>query len=347
MAKALSHKTDANLHPSLERYGLSDEQLVALLRNMLLQRTVDNRGFQLNRQGKIPFALGSEGHEAVQAAAGMAFRRGRDILVPYYRDLGLVLAIGFTPLDMLLSMFARAEDRSGGRQFPNHYTKREIGLMSISSIIAAHVPHAVGAAYAIKYRNETGRVVLCTFGEGATSEGEWHESVNFAAVHNLPIVFLCQNNEFAISVPQEQQMRVKDVAQKASGYGIPGEVFDGIDPLVSYDAIRRAMDRAREGGGPTLLEAKCARFLAHSTDDDDRTYRSREAIQELRKRDPLQLFAATLLAERIIDEAGVEDLKRSVLMETNQATDQAEALPYPAPEDLYTNVYEGDYEPWQ
>src|SRR5271165_1331836 len=145
---------------SLERHGLNDDQLRAMFRNMLLQRQVDNRGFQLNRQGKIPFALGSEGHEAVQAAAAMAFKRGTDILVPYYRDLGLVLGIGFTPLDMLLSLFARAGDRSGGRQFPNHYTKRELGLMSISSIIAAHVPHAVGAAYAIKYRGESGRAVL-------------------------------------------------------------------------------------------------------------------------------------------------------------------------------------------
>ena len=271
---------------AFERYGLNDEQLVTILRNMLMQRIVDNRGFQLNRQGKVPFALGSEGHEAVQAGAAMAFARGKDILVPYYRDLGLVLGIGYPILDLLLSMFARSADRAGGRQFPNHFGNHELGIMNISSIIAAHIPHAVGAAYAITYRRESGRAVLVTFGEGATSEGEWHESINFAAIHNLPIVFLCQNNEIAISVPQSKQMHVKNVADKAAAYGMPGESFDGLNALVSYDAVHRALDRARSGGGPTLLEAKCARFLSHSTDDDDRTYRSREVVQELRKRDP-------------------------------------------------------------
>ena len=147
---------------SLERRGLTDEQLVAMLRNMLLQRQIDNRGFQLNRQGKIPFALGSEGHEALQAGAAMAFARGKDVLAPYYRDLGLVLGIGLTPYEMFVSMFARAADASGGRQFPNHYTARERGLLSISSIIAAHCPHAVGVAYAFKLRRETGRAVLVT-----------------------------------------------------------------------------------------------------------------------------------------------------------------------------------------
>src|ERR1700676_1205661 len=136
-------KTTATRGRELERAGLSDEQLVAMLRNMLLQRQLDNRGFQLNRQGKIPFAMGSEGHEAVQSGAAMAFKRGVDILVPYYRDIGLAAGIGYTPLEMRLSFFARAADHSGGRQFPSHFTKREAGLMTISSIIAAHLPHAV------------------------------------------------------------------------------------------------------------------------------------------------------------------------------------------------------------
>jgi 2-oxoisovalerate dehydrogenase E1 component alpha subunit len=332
---------------AFERYGLSDEQLVAILRNMLLQRIVDNRGFQLNRQGKVPFALGSEGHEAVQAGAALAFARGKDILVPYYRDLGLVLGVGYPVLDLLLAMFARGADRAGGRQFPNHFGNRDLGIMNISSIIAAHTPHAVGAAYAIKLRGESGRAVLVTFGEGGTSEGEWHESVNFASIHNLPIVFLCENNEFAISVPQSKQMHVKDVAQKAAAYGIPGECFDGMDPLVSYDAVRRALERARCGGGPTLLEAKCARFLSHSTDDDDRTYRSREAVQELRKRDPITTYEAILLQSGIIDEAGIEALRREALAVTNEATDRAEAMPLPEPSDLYKNVYAGSFEPWQ
>jgi len=340
-------KTVTSRAGSLDRRGLTDEQLVAMLRNMLLQRQIDNRGFQLNRQGKIPFALGSEGHEAIQAGAAMAFVRGKDVLAPYYRDLGLVLGCGFTPLEMLNSMFARAADRSGGRQFPNHYTNKDLGLLSISSIIAAHVPHAVGVAYAFTYRGESGRAVLTTTGEGATSEGEWHESVNFAAVHKLPVVFLVENNSFAISTPQSAQMAIQNVADKAAGYGIPGVICDGMDPIASYAAVHEAMERARTGGGPTLVEAKCYRYLSHSTDDDDRTYRDRAAIEEARKLDPVPVFERVLLEAGVIDEERVKALKADVLRDTNEATDTAESFGYPSPSDLYTNVYEGPFEPWQ
>src|SRR6202048_781995 len=241
-------KTTAARGRELDRAGLSDEQLVAILRNMLLQRQLDNRGFQLNRQGKIPFALGSEGHEAVQSGAAMAFKRGSDVLVPYYRDLGLALGVGMTPFEILSSLFARETDRSGGRQFPNHYTNHDLGVISISSIIAAHCTHAVGVAFAFKYRGESGRAVICTTGEGATSQGEWHESVNFAAVHQLPIVFLVENNEWAISTPQSMQMKVANVAYKAPGYGVPGVVCDGFSPIATYRAMHQALERARSGG---------------------------------------------------------------------------------------------------
>jgi len=340
MAKAM---TQAG---KLDRRGLTDEQLVAMLRNMLLQRQLDNRGFQLNRQGKIPFALGSEGHEAAQAGAAMAFVRGKDVLAPYYRDLGLVLGCGFTPLEMLNSMFARAADRSGGRQFPNHYTNKEMGLLSISSIIAAHCPHAVGVAYAFKYRKEAGRAVLCCTGEGATSEGEWHESLNFAAVHKLPVVFFVENNNYAISTPSTMQMNVEHVSDKASGYGMPGALVDGFDPIATYATMKEAMDRARTGGGPTLVEAMVYRYLSHSTDDDDRTYRDRVAIEEARKNDPVPIFERRLLDAGVIDEARVKALKADILRETNEATDTAEAFPLPQAADLYKNVYEGAYEPW-
>jgi 2-oxoisovalerate dehydrogenase E1 component alpha subunit len=332
---------------SLERRDLTDAQLVAMLRNMFLQRQIDNRGFQLNRQGKISFALGSEGHEALQAGAAMAFARGKDVLAPYYRDLGLVLGIGITPFDMLVSMFARAADPSGGRQFPNHYTSRAAGLLSISSIIAAHCPHAVGVAYAMKLRRQSGRAVLVTTGEGATSEGEWHESINFAAVHKLPIVFLVENNGYAISTPQRAQTAIIDIADRAVGYGIPGSVCDGMDPIASYAAVKVALERARTGGGPTLVEAKCSRFLSHSTDDDDRSYRDRAEVDEARKHDPLPAFERVLIEAGVIDEAMVGQLKADVLRETNEATDAAEALPFPDAADLYTEVYAGSFEPWR
>jgi 2-oxoisovalerate dehydrogenase E1 component alpha subunit len=331
----------------LDRGGLTDEQLVAMLWNMLLQRQLDNRGFQLNRQGKIPFALGSEGHEALQAGAAMAFVRGTDILAPYYRDLGLVLGVGITPLDLLTNMFAREADLSGGRQFPNHYTARDRGVLSISSIIAAHCPHAAGAAYALTYDGELGRAVLCSTGEGATSEGEWHEAINFSAVHKLPIVFLVQNNGWAISTPQSKQMAIADVADKASGYGLPGMICDGTDPVATYRTMKIAMERARSGGGPTLVEAKCYRFLAHSTDDDDRAYRDREEVARQREDDPIPKFERVLLEAGIIDDPGLAAMKADVLQQANVATDTAEGLPYPLVDDMMTHVYAGTaYEPW-
>jgi 2-oxoisovalerate dehydrogenase E1 component alpha subunit len=332
---------------TLERHGLSDEQLKAIFRTMLLQRQLDNRGFQLNRQGKVPFALGSEGHEALQAGAAMAFVRGQDILAPYYRDLGLSIGIGLSPYEIMLSIFARADDHNGGRQFPNHYSSKRAGLMSFSSILAAHIPHAVGAAYAFKYRKETGRAVLVTFGDGTTSEGEWHESMNFAAVHKLPIVFLCENNQWAISTPLALQMGQPNIYKRADGYGMPGEQFDGFDPLATYDAVSRAMERARNGGGPTLLEGVCYRFLAHSTDDNDMTYRTREDVTERRKGDPVPRFENLLLESDIMNAEQVAAMKQDVLRETNEATDKAEALPFPAADDLYKHVYEGAWEPWQ
>lgn len=316
-------------------------------RVMLMHRRLETRGFELNRQGKIPFASAGEGHEAVQAGAAMAFERGMDILVPYYRDLGLDLGIGLSPYEVLLSLFARAGDHSAGRQFPHHYASKKLGLYTISSVIAAQLPHAVGAAYALKYRKEAGRAVLTTFGDGATSEGEWHESLNFAAIHQLPIVFLCENNEWAISTPLSAQMGQPDVYKRAAGYGIPGVVVDGFDPIACYGAVKEAMDRARSGGGPTLIEAKCYRFLSHTTDDDDRTYRSRDEVQNRRKDDPVPKFERILIEHGVLTSQEAEALKSSVLAEANEATDRAESMPFARPEDLYSNVYEGTCEPWQ
>jgi 2-oxoisovalerate dehydrogenase E1 component alpha subunit len=331
---------------SFERHGLTDEQLVAMFRTMLTQRTLENRGFQLNRQGKIPFASASEGHEGVQAGAAMAFERGKDILVPYYRDLGLALGIGLTPYEVLLSLFARAADHSGGRQFPHHYASRALGIQTISSVIAAQLPHAVGAAYALQYRGENGRAVLTTFGDGATSEGEWHESINFAAVHKLPIVFLCENNEWAISTPLSKQMGQPDIFKRAEGYGLPGIVVDGMDAIACYAAVRDALGRARSGNGPSLVEAKCYRFLAHTTDDDDRAYRSREEVAERRKDDPVPRFERLLVEHSVLTPEGVEALKRSILEEANDATDRAEAMAYPAAADIRERVYAEGCQPW-
>ncbi len=313
---------------------------------MLLQRAVDNRGFQLNRQGKIGIAMGSEGHEAVQAGAGMAFERGKDLLYPYYRNTGLTLACGFALEDVFRSQFARATDTTGGRSIINHVSDKKKGIASISSILAAQCPHAVGAAYAIKYRGESDRMVLCQFGEGSTSEGEWHESVNFAAVHQVPVVFLCENNQWAISTPISKQMGNPSVAARAQGYGIEGVVIDGFDPIAVYEAVRRARDKAVTGGGPTIVEAMCYRFLSHTTDDDERTYRTREEVAEQRINDPVPRFELRLIDAGVLTSERIEEMRKEVAARVNATTDAIEREPLPAPETLYTNVYAGSHEVW-
>jgi 2-oxoisovalerate dehydrogenase E1 component alpha subunit len=320
---------------------------LALLGNMLLQRAVDSRGFQLNRQGKIAIAMGSEGHEAVQAGTGFAFERGRDVLYPYYRNTGLILACGFPLVDLFRSQFTRATDRTKGRQIINHITGADVGIASISSIIAAQCTHAVGAAYAIERRGERGRAVFCQFGEGATSEGEWHEAMNFAAVRRLPVVFVCENNRWAISTPQAKQMANPDVAARAAGYGLPGVVVDGFDPLAVHAAVRAARDRAADGGGATLVEAKCYRFLSHTTDDDDRTYRDPAEVAAQRDRDPVPAFERRLLGLGIIDDARLAALRDEVTATVNATTDAVEAEPLPSASDLFGNVYADGDEAWR
>jgi 2-oxoisovalerate dehydrogenase E1 component alpha subunit len=327
------------------REQLSREQLLTLFRNMLVQRAVDTRGFQLNRQGKIAIAMGSEGHEAVQAGTGLAFERGTDVLYPYYRNTGLVLACGFPLEDVFRSQFSRRSDRTGGRSIINHVTSKAAGIASISSIVAAHVPHAVGAAWALRAR-KAGGVVFAQFGDGATSTGEWHESMNFAAVHQLPVVFVCENNQWAISTPIAKQMVVPDVYKKAAGYGMRGAVCDGFDPVAVYAAVRDARSYAASGAGPCLVEAKCYRFLSHTTDDDDRTYRTPEEIAQQRINDPLPTFEARLLDADVLDAAGVRALRDEVTQLVNAVTDEVEREPLPEAGDLYSDVYAGPHDPW-
>ena len=325
---------------------LSREQLLKLFRDMLTQRAVDTRGFQLNRQGKIGIAMGSEGHEAVQAGTGLAFERGRDLLYPYYRNTGLILACGFPLVDLFRSQLARAGDRTGGRSIINHITGKEFGIASISSIIAAQCTHAVGAAWKLKYRNERDRVVFCQFGEGATSQGEWHEAMNFAAVHKLPVVFLCENNQWAISTHISKQMKVPQVSARAAGYGMRGVTCDGFDPIEVYRTVRDARTHAASGEGPVIVEMMCYRFLSHTTDDDDKTYRTRDEVAEYRPNDPVPKFETWLREHGVLADDEIASLKKEITALVNQTTDDVEAEPYPERQTLYGNTYAGPDDAW-
>ena len=319
--------------------GLTPDKLREMYSKMVLTRLCDDRAFALNRQGKIPFAATCQGHEAVQVGAAFALRQGTDWLVPYYRDTCLALSFGVTAKEQLMCLFARREDIfSCGRQFPNHYSVPDRHIASISSIIAAHVTHGVGMALAFKMRKEPA-VVLITFGEGATSEGEWHEAMNFASVHHVPCVFLCENNEYAISVPQRLQMAIQNVADRAAGYGIPGVICDGTDPVVTYSVVREAIERARRGDGPTLVEAKCYRAMSHTSDDNQLAYRTSEEIEAVKARDPIPKFEAWLKDRGIADDAFFAQARKDAAQEVDEATDWAEAQAPPSEADLYTYVY--------
>ena len=322
-----------------DQLGLSDDQALEMHRYMLLSRMLDERSWALNRQGSAPFVVSSAGHEACQVGTAYALTPGKDYYVPYYRDLAVVLVAGLTPAEVLLGVFARAADPcNGGRQMPSHWGCNRLGIITGSSPIATQVPHAAGLAYAVKYRRETG-VVMCWFGEGATSEGDWHEGMNFAGIHNLPVIFVCENNRYAISVPQGKQMAVKHVAEKAAGYGFEGHLVDGNDALACYEVTRAAVDKARNGGGPTLIETTCYRYAPHTSDDDDRTYRSREEVRQARKDDPIVRFQTYLKEHRLLDDAGLEALTEEIKNELALAVEFAEASPLPKPEDTLRHVF--------
>ena len=330
---------------SHEALGLSADDLRSMYRTMVTARLVDEASFRLNRQGKAAFVVPVSGHEGCQVGTAWALERGRDVWLPYYRDVAVVLVAGMTPYDIFLGLFAKADDpSSGGRQMPSHWGSRRLGIISHSSPIASQMPHASGIAYAMKYRGEDS-VVGCWFGEGATSEGIWHEALNFAGIHKLPAIFVCENNHYAISVAQKKQMAVENVTDRAAGYGMPGLVVDGNDVLACYAAMKDAVERARAGEGPTLIEAKTYRFFPHTSDDDDRTYRSREEVEEAKHHDPILGFEHYLRDVGVMAKDEVESIATEIKADVDRQIDQAWAAPDPDPDTLLRHLYAEDDPP--
>ncbi|MGA9920543.1 MAG: thiamine pyrophosphate-dependent dehydrogenase E1 component subunit alpha [Candidatus Dormiibacterota bacterium] len=319
--------------------GLTRDRLRSMYRDMLLGRLLDQRVLVLNRQGRAPFAISGQGHEGAQVGVGYALRRDYDWIIPYYRDISLVLVMGMEPRDQLLAALAKAGDpNSGARQMPAHYSSRKHNIVTGGSPVATQILHAVGVAQAFKYRKED-RVVVASVGEGGTSEGDWHEGLNWAAIHQLPVIFLVENNSFAISVPQSLQMAVEHVSERASGYGMPGQWVDGGDVLAVYRAASEAVARARRGGGPTLLEAACVRLQSHSSDDDQRRYRSPEDLEEMRRHDPLERFRADLESSSILAEGEADQIRLECQSLIDQAQDEADQAPAPDPSTALQHVY--------
>jgi len=324
-----------------EALGLSRECLAEMYQMMLLARAVDERQWILNRQGREAFHISCQGHEGSGVGSAFALDRERDVMVPYYRSLAAVLAFGITPLDIFLSALAKASDpMSGGRQMPAHYGLVSARILTSGSPVATQIPHATGAALASKIRGDGG-VSIVYFGDGASSKGDFHEGLNFAAIHKLPAIFVCENNQYAISVPTSKQMAVRSVADRAVGYGMFGESIDGTDPLAVYRSVKLAADRARAGHGPTLIESNVVRLTPHSSDDDDRRYRPEGEREQARSRDPLNVFSRYLRAHGLLDEGSEARMRESIRKTVEEALEQAEAAPIPSPETAFDHVYKG------
>ncbi|PIC88060.1 2-oxoisovalerate dehydrogenase [Sporosarcina sp. P20a] len=320
--------------------GLTDEDVLQMYETMLMARRLDERMWLLNRAGKIPFVISCQGQEAAQVGASFALNNEKDWIAPYYRDMGVVLHFGMTPKDLMLSAFAKAEDpNSGGRQMPGHFGQRKNRILTGSSPVTTQLPHAVGVALAAKMNKED-FITFVTLGEGSSNQGDFHEGMNFAGVHKLPTVIMVENNKYAISVPLEKQMACENVSDRAIGYGMPGYTVDGRDPLTVYEVVKKAADRARNGEGPTLVEAVCYRLTAHSSDDDQRQYRDAEELEDERKQDPLLSFIHYLKEVNVLTDEKYDEIEERVKLQVDEATEYAELAEYAKPEHALRYVYE-------
>ncbi len=339
-------------------HGLEPRDLVAAYRNIYLSRRVDDKEIQLKRQNKIYFQISSAGHEAVTTAAGMVTRPGRDWFLSYYRDRALVLQLGVTPFEMFLQAVGAKDDpASAGRQMPSHWGHKKWNLISKSSCTGTQFLQAVGAAeagwrkglipeLAGKGGFEKDEVVLVSGGEGQTSEGEFWEALNSACNLKLPVLFLIEDNGYAISVPVEVNTAGGSISKLVRGFPnlFLAEV-DGCDFLESYDALRYAVEYCRRRQGPALVHARVIRPYSHSLSDDEALYRPKEEREREAERDPVATMAKFLTAEGILSEADLAKLKAEVDAEVNAAADRALAAPLPKPESAHEFVYSPDVDP--
>jgi 2-oxoisovalerate dehydrogenase E1 component alpha subunit len=315
--------------PRHRQLGLGDDDLLAMYRQMLLARAVDERMWLLQRAGKIAFIISCQGHEGAQVGATWPLRKGQDWMAPYYRSIAAAMTFGMTAEDIITAHLAKGDDvSSGGRQMPGHYGAAKYNILSVSSPVGTQVLHAVGIAMGAWVRGDDA-VAITYFGEGTANQGEVHEAMNFAGVHRLPVVFVCENNGYAISVPLEKQVAGGSVARRAEGYGFPGVEVDGTDVIACYAAGKEAHERARRGDGPTLIEASVVRLTSHSSDDDQRRYRDPAEVEALRQRDPLLVFGNTLRELGILTDAADDELRNEARQAINDATRAAEARPGP------------------
>jgi len=317
--------------------GLTRDQLLDIYYHLHLTRFLEERIGILYRQGKIFGGVYlSTGQEAVSVGAAYALEAG-DVILPSHRDMGAHLLRGIQPREILAQYLGRIGGPSRGREGNVHFGDIQRGDVAFISPMADGIPVATGVALALKRLGKC-RVAMTWFGEGAASRGDSHEGINLAAVLQVPVVFVCNNNQFAYSTPLSRQARVPDVASRAAGYGIPGVIVDGNDVVGVYRATREAVARARRGEGPTLLECKTMRMRGHS-EHDDASYVPRQLLEEWRGKDPIQRFETRLRGQGILDDAGVARVTKRIADELEAAVAWAEASPFPEGKDVEQGVY--------
>jgi 2-oxoisovalerate dehydrogenase E1 component len=318
---------------------LDEKTLKTWFNYMLLGRQVDYRFQVLNRQGRAPFIISCAGHEAAQIGVSWGLKPKYDWVSPYYRDVVLCLRMGVTPLDLMLSVLAKpADPASGGKQTPGHFSDTRLNITSGGSPVATQLVRGAGVAYALKM-DGTDKVLMTCYGEGSGSEGDAHEAFNFAAIHKVPEIFICENNGFAISTPFKKEYAIEYAAQRAAGYGFPGVTLDGRDPVTCYVVAKEAIARARAGHGPTLIECLVDRLGAHSSEDDQRRYRTQEEIERLALSDCLEQFKKRLLGNGVLSAKEIAEYEERVKEEVAKATTEGMASPDAPAENALTNVY--------
>jgi 2-oxoisovalerate dehydrogenase E1 component alpha subunit len=322
--------------PVHRQFGLSDADALELYYAMLVSRRMSAAALKLAFQGSIDVSIPSDGHEAAQIASMRALRP-TDPVYLFYRSVPAAYARGMTAREVFLDYFGAAEGpSSGGKNLPGHWAKRELNLMSISGSVATQIPHAVGSALAAKLRGEDS-VSVAYFGDGGSSKSDFHEGLNFAAVHQLPVVLFCENNGVAISVPFEKQSPVRSVADRAVGYAVVGISVDGADPLQVYRVMREAVDGARAGQGPALIEARVTRLGQHTSQvGDDRAPREMAAA---RRHDPVPRFARYLSHHGLLDEGVQREMDERAAAEVADAVEFAGHAPPPPLERAFRDVY--------
>lgn len=320
------------------RPDLSSQQLMELYHLMILTRAYDERGLKLQRQGRIGFYIGCKGQEASHIGSAYALTP-RDWVFPAYREPGILFLRGVSLKSLLCQMMGNEDDLCHGRQMPCHFSFREVNYGSISSPLGTQIPHAVGVAWAAKYRKDD-IVSIAYFGDGSTSGNDFHTGLNFASVFKTPTIFFCQNNHWAISVPFHKQTASENIAVKAEAYGMPGVLVDGNDIFAVYQVTKEAAERARRGDGPTLIESSTYRLGAHSSSDDDKRYRPEGQLEEWNKKDPIKRFELYLKNQNLLTDDEISKIKIKAEEQLSKAVKEAEKSGHPKLETLFTDVYE-------